>query len=75
MSYLDAILNIQEGYTLVQTILMPWCIRWFRLALVLISGIREQFEVIDIPEVLKGFPIALITVVYVHCIFRFNGLV
>lgn len=72
-----AILNIQEGYTLVETIFNAFGASvGFSLALVLISGIREQFEVIDIPEALKGFPIALITAGLMSIAFLgFNGLV
>ncbi|CCQ98382.1 putative inner membrane subunit of an electron transport system [[Clostridium] ultunense Esp] len=72
-----AILNIQEGYTLVETIFNAFGASvGFSLALVLISGIREQFEVIDIPEALEGFPIALITAGLMSIAFLgFNGLV
>lgn len=72
-----AILNIQEGYTLIQTIFNAFGASvGFSLALVLISGIREQFEIIDIPEVLEGFPIALITAGLMSIAFLgFNGLV
>jgi electron transport complex protein RnfA len=56
------ILNIQEGYnlleTLVHSIAAPLS---FLLAIVLFAGVREKLELSDIPEALKGFPIALIT--------------
>lgn len=72
-----AILNIREGFTLIQTIFNAFGASvGFGLALVLISAIREQFEIIDIPEALKGFPIALITAGLMSIAFLgFNGLV
>lgn len=72
-----AILNIQEGYNLVQTIFNSiGSSVGFTLALVLISGIREKLELADIPEALKGFPIALITAGLMSIAFLgFNGLV
>lgn len=72
-----AILNIQEGYTLIQTIFNAFGASvGFSLALILISAIREQFELMDIPNALKGFPIALITAGLMSIAFLgFNGLV
>ncbi|MCF6460584.1 electron transport complex subunit RsxA [Clostridium sp. Cult3] len=72
-----AILNIQEGYTLVETIFNAiGASIGFGIALVLISGIREQLEFIDVPEALQGFPIALITAGLMSIAFLgFNGLV
>ncbi|HSH34637.1 electron transport complex subunit RsxA [Schnuerera sp.] len=72
-----AILNIQEGYTLIETIFNAFGASiGFGLALVLISGIREKLEIIDVPEALKGFPIALITAGLMSIAFLgFNGLV
>ncbi len=71
------ILNIQEGYNLNQTIFNAiGSSIGFTLALILISGIREQLELADIPEALKGFPIALITAGLMSIAFLgFNGLV
>jgi electron transport complex protein RnfA len=72
-----AILNIQEGYNLIQTIFNAFGASvGFSLALVLMAGIREKFELIDIPEALEGFPIALITAGLMSIAFLgFNGLV
>ena len=72
-----AILNIKEGYNLMQTIVNGvGASIGFTLALVLISGIREKLELADIPEALKGFPIALITAGLMSIAFLgFNGLV
>lgn len=72
-----AILNIKEGYTLIETIFNAvGASIGFTLALVLISGIREKLELADVPEALKGFPIALITAGLMSIAFLgFNGLV
>ncbi|NLV75430.1 MAG: electron transport complex subunit RsxA [Tissierellia bacterium] len=72
-----AILNIQEGYNLVQTIFNAvGASIGFGLALVLISGVREELEFNDVPEALEGFPIALITAGLMSIAFLgFNGLV
>jgi electron transport complex protein RnfA len=71
------ILNIQEGYNLIQTIVNAvGASLGFTLALILISGIREKLELADIPEYFKGFPIALITAGLMSIAFLgFNGLV
>lgn len=72
-----AILNIQEGYTLVQTIFNGiGASLGFVLALILISSVREKLEIIDVPEALKGFPIALVTAGLMSIAFLgFSGLV
>ena len=57
-----AILNIQEGYNLIETIVHSLGASLsFLLAIVLFAGIRERLALADIPEALEGFPIALIT--------------
>lgn len=56
------ILNIQEGYNLIETIVHSIAAPLsFLLAIVLFAGVREKLELSDIPEAFKGFPIALIT--------------
>ena len=56
-----SILNIQEGYTLIETITSSvGAALGFFLALVLMAGLREKLELADIPEALEGFPITLI---------------
>ena len=72
-----AILNIKEEYTLIQTIFNAiGASVGFTLALILISGIREKLELADVPEALKGFPIALITAGLMSIAFLgFKGLV
>lgn len=57
-----AILNIQEKYTLMKTITHAiGASIGFMIAIVLFAGIRERLALADVPECLKGFPIALIT--------------
>lgn len=57
-----AILNIQNGYNLVQTIFNGLGgALGFTLAIVLFAGIRERLELSDIPKSFQGFPIALIS--------------
>ncbi len=57
-----ALLNVQEGYDFVYTLVYSFSAGLsFMLAIVLFAGVRERLETADIPEKLKGFPIALIT--------------
>ena len=57
-----AILNIDEGYNLIQTLVNGiGAALGFMLAIVLFAGIRERLELARIPEPLKDFPIALIS--------------
>ena len=57
-----AILNIQNEFNLMETIVNSLgAAVGFTLAIVLFAGIRERLELADVPESLKGFPIALIT--------------
>ena len=72
-----AILNIQEGYNLIETIVNSiGASVGFGLALVLMAGIREQLELADVPKPLEGFPIALIAAGLMSIAFLgFNGLV
>ena len=57
-----ALLNVQEGYDFVYTLVYSFSAGLsFMLAIVLFAGVRERLETADIPEQLKGFPIALIT--------------
>lgn len=72
-----AILNIQEGYSLIETIFNALGASvGFAIALLLMAGVREKLEIIDVPKVLEGFPIALITAGLMSIAFLgFNGLV
>ena len=57
-----AITNIDRGYNLIETIFNGvGGALGFTLSIVLFAGIRERMELADIPECLKGFPIAMIS--------------
>lgn len=57
-----AILNIDQDFNLIQSIVNGVSAAiGFTLAIVLFAGIRERLELADVPESLKGTPIALIT--------------
>lgn len=57
-----AILNIQNEYTLVGTVVNSLAAAiGFTIAIVLFAGIRERLELADIPKALEGYPIALIS--------------
>ena len=57
-----ALLNIQEKFDFIHSVVYGLSAGLsFMLAIVLFAGVRERLETADIPEVLKGFPIALIT--------------
>ena len=57
-----AILNIRRDHTFVQTVLFSFTSAvGFGLALVLITGLRERFEISRIPRPLRGTAIGLVT--------------
>ena len=56
-----AILVIQKEYNLLQSVVFAISnALGFALALIIFSGIREQLDLADVPEGMKGIPIALI---------------
>lgn len=56
-----AILVIQKGYTLMESVTYGFSTSLgFTLALWIFAGIREQLELIDLPKGMQGVPIALI---------------
>ena len=71
-----ALLNITEQYNLLYSVLNGvFGALGFLLAIVLMAGVRERLETSDIPEVLKGFPISLITAGLMSIAFMgFSGL-
>lgn len=71
------LLNIQFQYNLIETIVNAIAAAvGFTLAIVLFAGIRERLAIADVPEVFKGFPIALITASLMSIAFLgFTGLV
>lgn len=57
-----AILNIQESYTLIESIVSgTGGALGFTLSIVLFAGVRERLELANIPKCLEGFPIALLS--------------
>ncbi len=72
-----AILNIQEKYDLIETIVNSAASAiGFSLAIVLFAAIRERLELSNIPKAFRGFPIALITASLMSIAFLgFAGLV
>jgi electron transport complex protein RnfA len=72
-----AVLNIQQGYTLVEAIVFAvGASLGFTLALVLFSGIRERLELADVPGPFQGTAVALVTAGMLSLAFMgFAGLV
>lgn len=65
-----AILNIQNGYNLVMSIVYGASVAiGFTVAIVLFSGVRERLENADIPEFMKGTPIALVSAGLIAMVF------
>jgi len=57
-----AILVIKKNYNLLEGVVFGASTAiGFGFALVILAGIREQLELADIPEGMKGVPISLIT--------------
>lgn len=71
------IINVQAKYNLLETIFNGvGAALGFTLAIVLFAGIRERLELADVPQPLKGFPIALITAGLMSIAFLgFKGLI
>lgn len=56
------LLNIEKQFNFAESVWYAFSAAiGFTIAIVLFSGVRERLETADIPENLKGFPIALIT--------------
>lgn len=56
------LLNIERSYNFAESVWYAFSAALgFTIAIVLFAGVRERLETADIPEALKGFPIALIT--------------
>jgi len=71
-----ALLNIQKEFVFIQSLVFGVSAAiGFTLAIVLFAGVRERLEFSDIPEFLKGFPIALISAGLIAIAFLgFSGL-
>lgn len=72
-----AILVIQKDYNLVEAVVFAIANAiGFTLAMVLFAGLREHLELMDVPEGMKGVPIALVTAGLLSLAFMgFAGLV
>ncbi|MCD6336188.1 MAG: electron transport complex subunit RsxA [Candidatus Latescibacteria bacterium] len=56
------VLNIEEGYSFIESLIHSFSAGvGFTMALVLMSGLREKYELAELPESMKGAPIAFIT--------------
>ncbi len=56
-----AVLSVQNNYNLIESVVFAFAnALGFGLALVIFSGIREQLDLLEIPEGMKGVPIAFI---------------
>jgi electron transport complex protein RnfA len=56
-----AILVIQKNYNLLQGVVFGGATALgFGLALIILAGIREQLELVNIPKGMKGVPISLV---------------
>ena len=72
-----AILVTQKNYNLLQSVVYTIATALgFVLALVIFAGIRERLELYEIPEAMKGAPIALVTAGLLSLAFMgFTGLI
>lgn len=72
-----ALINIQMEYNFIEVVISGvGAAIGFSLAIILFAAIRERLELYDVPEVFKGFPIALITASLMSLAFMgFAGLV
>ncbi len=69
-----SLLNVKEGYSLIEAT-VNGCGGGigFTLAMLLMAGIRERLELCEVPECMKGFPIAfIITSMLAFFILRFS---
>jgi electron transport complex protein RnfA len=56
-----AVLNIENSYTFIETVVHGFAAGiGFTVVLLLMAGIRERLELADVPESLKGVPVAFI---------------
>lgn len=72
-----AVLNIDKSYTFIETLVHGFSAGiGFTIALLLMAGIRERIELADIPESLRGVPVAFIVAGLMSIAFLgFSGLV
>lgn len=72
-----AIINIQKEYSLAEAVVHSFShAAGFTVALILMSGIRERLEDADVPECMRGTPIALVVGALMSMAFLgFSGLI
>ncbi len=72
-----ALINIQENYTLIETIVSALGAGiGFTLVMLLMSGIRERLNLADTPKSFEGTPIAFIVAMMLSMIFiAFGGMI
>jgi electron transport complex protein RnfA len=72
-----AIIVVQKNYNLLQSVVFAIATSLgFALALIVFTGIREQLDLTDIPEGMRGVPIALLVAGLLSLAFMgFSGIV
>ncbi|MDO5027177.1 MAG: electron transport complex subunit RsxA [Tissierellia bacterium] len=72
-----AILNVDNSYNLLETVVNAISASiGFTLALVLLSAIREKYELVELPKSFRGIPMALLSLGLLSiAFFGFKGLV
>lgn len=70
-----SLLNVKEGYGLIEATVNGFGGGiGFTMAMLLMAGIRERLELCEVPECMKGFPIAfIITSMLAFSFFGFQG--
>jgi len=70
-----SLLNVKEGYNLIEATVNGFGGGiGFTMAMLLMAGIRERLELCEVPECMKGFPIAfIITSMLAFSFFGFQG--
>lgn len=70
-----SLLNVKEGYNLLETLVNGFGGGvGFTMAILIMASIRERLELCDVPECMKGFPIAFVlTSMMAFAFFGFQG--
>jgi electron transport complex protein RnfA len=71
-----AVLNIQEEHTFIETVVYAFATAiGFSLALIGLAGLRERFAIARVPNMMAGFPLALVSAgIMALCFYGFIGL-
>ena len=72
-----ALTNVQNGYYILQSVVYGFGISvGFKIAIVILAGIREKMEYNDIPESWQGMPIVMVTAGLMSiAFFGFSGII